>query len=90
MVPLEKPWYQILLLLMPIIGAVGGVLAVIFMGVTGTANDLLYGNKGTDWWTGQWWWIPLTPMGGLVVSILRKGWKISKDVPRAIALANQA
>jgi H+/Cl- antiporter ClcA len=89
MVPLEKPWYQRLLLLAPIIGAIGGMLAVFFMGVTGTANDLLYANTGTGWWAGRWWWIPLTAIGGLVVALLRRAWKISDDVPGAIALAHQ-
>jgi H+/Cl- antiporter ClcA len=90
MVPLEKRWYQKLLLLAPVIGVAGGVLAVAFMGITGTANDLLYGNTGTGWWAGRWWWIPLTALGGLVVALLRKTWKISKNVPGAIALAHQA
>jgi H+/Cl- antiporter ClcA len=90
MVPLEKPWYQKLLLLAPVIGAVGGILAVIFMRITGTANSLLYGNTGTGVWDGRWWWIPLTAVGGLIVALLRNIWKIDKEVPGAIALANQA
>src|SRR5512139_1091013 len=90
MVPLEKPWYRKLLILAPVIGAAGGVLAVIFMGITGTATGFLYGNTGTGWWDGHWWWIPLTALGGLVVALLRRTWKISRDVPGAIALAHQA
>ncbi len=90
MVPLEKPWYRKILLLAPVIGIVGGGLAVIFMGITGSANNLFYGNTGTGWWDGRWWWIPLTALGGLVVALLRKTWKISRTVPGAIALANQA
>jgi H+/Cl- antiporter ClcA len=89
-VPFEKPWYQKLLMLAPVIGVASGVLAVIFMGITGTTTDLLFGNTGTGWWAGRWWWIPLTALGGLVVTLLRKTWKISKDVPGAIALAQQA
>jgi len=90
MVPLEKPWYQKLLILAPVIGAVGGVLAVIFMGITGTATGFLFGNTGTGWWDGRWWWIPLTALGGLVVALLRKTWNIPRDVPGAIALAHRA
>jgi H+/Cl- antiporter ClcA len=90
MVPLEKSWYRKLLLLAPVIGAVGGVLAVVFMRITGTANSLLHGNTGTGWWDGRWWWIPLTALGGLIVALLRKTWKIPDQVPGAIALANQA
>lgn len=89
MVPFEKRWYQKLLMFAPVIGVVGGVLALIFMGITGTAIDLLFGNTGTGWWTGRWWWIPLTALGGLAVALLRKTWNISKDVPGAVALAQQ-
>jgi hypothetical protein len=87
---LEKSWYKKLLMLAPVIGVAGGVLALVFMGITGTANDLLFGDTGTGWWTGRWWWIPLTALGGLVVTLLRKTWKISKHVPGAIELAQQA
>lgn len=90
MVPFEKPWYQKLLLLAAVIGSVAGGLAVVFMGITGFAIDLLYGNTGAGWWAGRWWWIPLTALGGLLVALLRKAWKVSNDVPGAIALANQA
>jgi H+/Cl- antiporter ClcA len=90
MIPFEKPWYQRLLMLALVIGVVGGVLALLFMGITGTANDLLFGDTGTGWWAGRWWWIPLTALGGLVVSLLRKVWKISKHVPGSVALAQQA
>lgn len=89
MVPLEKRWYQKLLMFAPIIGAVGGVLALLFMRITGTATGFLFGNTGTGWWDGRWWWIPLTALGGLVVALLRKNWKISEQVPGAVALAQQ-
>ncbi len=90
MIPLEKPWYQKLLLFSPVIGAAGGALAVVFMSITGGANDLLYGNTGTGLWDGHWWWIPFTALGGIVVALLRKTWRISKNVPGAIALAQHA
>ena len=90
MVPLEKPWYRKLLMLAPVIGVAGGVLAVIFMGITGTATGFLFGNTGTSWWDGRWWWIPLTALGGVVVALLRNTWKVSRSVPGAIALAHQA
>lgn len=89
MVPLEKPWYRRLLILSAVIGVAGGLLAVIFMGITGTATGFLFGNIGTGWWDGRWWWIPLTALGGMVVALLRKTWKISRYVPGAIALAHK-
>lgn len=90
MVPLEKPWYQKLLLFSAPIGMVGGALAVVFMSLTGTANQWLYGGTGSGWFAGRWWWIPLTALGGLLVALLRQAWKVPREVPGAIALAHQA
>jgi H+/Cl- antiporter ClcA len=86
MLPFEKPWYRKLLLLAPLIGAAAGVLALI----TGTASGFFFGGTNTGWWNGRWWWIPLTAFGGLIVSLLRKAWKIPKVVPGSVALAQQA
>jgi H+/Cl- antiporter ClcA len=90
MLPFEKPWYRKLLMLAPVIGAAAGLSAVIFMGITGTASGFFFGDTGTGWWAGRWWWIPLTALGGLIVSLLRKAWKIPKLVPGSIALAQMA
>ncbi len=90
MLPLEKPWYKKLLLLALGLGAVGGVSTLVFTEITNASISFVFGNSGTGWWSGQWWWIPLTALGGLVVSGLRKTWKIQKDVPGSIALAQQA
>ena len=49
-----------------------------------------FGNTGIDWWAGNWWWIPLTSLGGLTVTLLRKFWRVPEQVPGAIALAHQA
>ncbi len=90
MLPFEKPWFRKLLILAPIIGAAAGVLALIFMGITGTASSFFFGGTGTGFWAGRWWWIPLTAFGGLIVSVLRKAWKIPKVVPGSVALAQMA
>jgi hypothetical protein len=63
MLPLEKPWYQKLLVLALVLGVAGGVWALIFMGIVNTGTGLFLGDSGTDWWTGKWWWIPLTALG---------------------------
>lgn len=90
MIPLDKLWYRKLLVFAPVIGVVTGALAVLFMGITGTATDLLFGDTGIGWWAGHWWWIPVTAIGGLAVALLRKQWGVSHEVPGAIALAHQA
>jgi H+/Cl- antiporter ClcA len=87
MLPLEKPWYRTLLILTLLIGAAGGVLALAFNVVTGAGIDFFFGNAGTGWWQGHWWWIPLTATGGLIVAVLRRAWKVPAQVPSPIKLA---
>ena len=60
------------------------------MGVTGAGIGFLFGSTGAELWSGNWWWIPLTAVGGLIVSALRKLWKVPQEVPSPIALAHQA
>jgi len=90
MLPIDKPWYRKLLFFALLIGIVGGVGALLFTSVTGIATTRFFGGTGTGWWEGQWWWILLTAVGGLLIAILRKAWKISPSVPGSIALAQQA
>jgi H+/Cl- antiporter ClcA len=89
MLPLEKRWYQKLLVLALVLGVAGGVWALIFMGIINMGIGFFFGDSGTDWWTGKWWWIPLTALGGLIVAVLRKIWKIQPKVPGAVELARQ-
>jgi H+/Cl- antiporter ClcA len=90
MLPLEQSWYQKLLVLALVLGVAAGVSALVFMGITGTGTDFFFGDSGTGWWTGNWWWIPLTALGGLTVAVLRKIWKIPQKVTDPITLAHQA
>lgn len=90
MLPLEKRWYQKLLVLALVLGVAGGLWALLFMGIVNTGTGFFFGGSGTDWWGGAWWWIPLTALGGLAVAVLRTAWKVPSKVPGAIALAQQA
>ena len=90
MLPIDKSWYQKLLAIALALGLAGGVSALLFMGITGVGIDFFFGDSGTDWWSGKWWWVPLTALGGLLVSLLRKTWKIPEKVPGSIALVRQA
>ena len=90
MLPLEKPWYRKLIFFALVLGGVSGLLVLLFMSITDTGTSFFFGDTGAGWWSGNWWWIPLTAVGGLLVSLLRKAWKIPPKVPGAIALANQA
>ncbi len=90
MLPLDQAWYKRLLLFALILGGAGGVLALAFNGVTGVGIDRFFGDTGTGWWAGRWWWIPLTAGGGLVVAGLRRVWKVPDYVPSPIKLAHDA
>lgn len=90
MLPLEKSWYRKLLIVALVLGTVCGLLVLLFMGITNTGIGFFYGDSGVGWWSGKWWWIPLTAFGGLLIAVLRRAWKIPSKVPGAIALANQA
>lgn len=87
MLPLEKPWYSKLLLFALLLGIAGGLAALVYIGITGTASAFLFGNNGTGWWSGHWWWILITALGGLAVAALRSAWKVPEKVPGAIAVA---
>jgi len=90
MLPLEKPWYRKLLLLTLVIGIAGGILSLAFSSVTGAGINFFFGDVGTGWWDGKWWWIPLMAIGGFTVSMLRKIWKVPSKVPSPIELAHDA
>jgi H+/Cl- antiporter ClcA len=88
--PLDRPWYRKLLGYALVLGLAGGALAVVYMGVTGAGSDLFFGDAGTDWWTGEWWWIPLIALGGLIVAWLCQLLSVPDEVPGSIAYAQQA
>lgn len=90
MLPLDKPWYTKLLLLSLLLGAFGGVAALLYTGITDRGIAVIFGDAQSGWFTGDWWWILVTAGGGLVVAGLRKAWTIPENVPGAIALAGQA
>ena len=90
MLPVEQSWYQRLLVHAFVLGVAAGVSALVFMGITGTGTDFFFGDSGTGWWTGNWWWIPLTAFGGLTVAVMRKLWEVPKKVTDPITLAHQA
>lgn len=90
MLPVGEAWYRKLLAYGFALGLAGGVLALLYMGVTGAGVGVFFGDAGTDWWSGEWWWIPLIAAGGLIVALLRKWWSIPEDVPGAIELTRRA
>jgi len=84
--PFDVPWYRRLLAFAVLLGISGGVLGLIYLGTTGWVIDrLLPATDGTAW-SGEWWWIPLAAVGGLIVVMLRTMWHIPNEVPGGVAL----
>ncbi len=63
--PLHQPWYRELLVVAAAVGAIVGVLGLVYLGITGVASDLIFGEPQTQAWSGQWWWVAVTAAGGL-------------------------
>jgi H+/Cl- antiporter ClcA len=89
MLPLSEAWYRKLLVAALVLGVGGGVVALVYSGVTNFGIKLFYGEPTTEAWSGQWWWIPLVSGGAVLVAALRGLWSVPKKVPGAIALAKR-
>jgi chloride channel protein, CIC family len=85
-VPFDLPWYRRLLGVAFLLGITGGVLGLVYLGATGWVIDRLFPASEGVAWSGDWWWIPLTAVGGLVVVILRTTWHVPDEVPGGVAL----
>lgn len=90
MLPLDQSWYRKLLALAVLFGVGGGIAALVVMGAINYLIGLMFANTPFGWLGGQWWWIPLTAAGALLVTFLRQMWKVPDEVPGSIALAKQA
>jgi len=86
MLPFGSDWYRRLLGVAVILGVAGGILGLVYLGLTGEAIDLFFGEAGTAWWSGEWWWIPLIAAGGLTVAALRQMWRVPEKVPGGVAI----
>jgi H+/Cl- antiporter ClcA len=89
MLPLSEAWYRKLLVAALVLGVGGGVVALVYSGITNFGIDLFYGEPTSDVWSGQWWWIPLVSAGAVLVVVLRGRLKVPEKVPGAIAFAKR-
>jgi H+/Cl- antiporter ClcA len=89
MLPLSEEWYRKLMVAALVLGVGGGVIALVYSGVTNFGIGRLYGDPTSEAWSGQWWWIPLVSGGAVLVTALRGLWKVPKKVPGAVALAKR-
>lgn len=89
LLPVSEAWYRRLLVLALVIGAGGGVVALVFSAVTGYGLDLFFGDPSSEPWSGRWWWVPLVSGGAVLVTAVRRWWSVPKKVPGAVAFARQ-
>src|SRR6187431_476374 len=86
----ENSWYRKLIVYSLLIGFVGGTTALLFTETTNWGLGLLFGDRGTEAWSGSLWWIPITSFGALLMTFLRKKLHVAKEVPGAVQLAKEA
>ena len=86
MLPLDLPWYRRLVGVAFILGVAGGIYGLIYLGATGAIIDVFFGDAGTSWWSGEWWWIPLIAVGGISVAALRQAWRVPEKVPGGVKI----
>ena len=54
--PLHQPWYRELLVVAAAVGAIVGVLGLVYRDHR-VASDLIFGEPQTQALSGQWWWV---------------------------------
>ena len=86
MLPFGSDWYRRLFGVAVLLGIAGGVFGLVYLGGTGEVIDLFFGDAGTAWWSGEWWWIPLIAAGGLAVAALRQMWHVPEKVPGGVEI----
>jgi H+/Cl- antiporter ClcA len=66
-----------------ILGVVGAVAGLVFLGVTGTGATW-YGDPGLGWFDGPLWWVGVAAGAGLVVGLLRRAFRMPWNTPGVI------
>ena len=84
-VPIAERWYRELIGAAVLIGGFGGLLALVFSGVTTTLIELVFGSPTSEPFSGSWWWILFVSAGAMLVAFLRARLRVAKDVPGAVA-----
>ncbi len=67
-----------------LLGVVGALAGLVFLGVTGIGNNW-YDVSDPGWFGGHWWWVAVTAGAGVVVGLLRSLTKLPAKIPGLIA-----
>ncbi len=86
MLPFDLPWYRRLLGAAFGLGIAGGILSLAYLTFSGAMTEWVFGSPDGTLWSGQWWWIPLAAVGGLIVVWLRRSWKVAEHVPGGVEI----
>ncbi len=84
--PLDQLWYRELLVVALLVGGALGVLGIAYLGITGAAAGLIFGDPRLEAWSGEWWWIPFIAAGGLLITVLRSWWAAPDHIPGGVAV----
>jgi H+/Cl- antiporter ClcA len=67
-----------------VLGVVGALASLVFMGVIGFGDDW-YVVARPGWFGGQWWWIAVTAAAGVLVGLVRRLTRLPEHTPGLIA-----
>jgi H+/Cl- antiporter ClcA len=67
-----------------LLGVVGAVAGLVFLGVTDVGNNW-YHVSDPSWFGGHWWWVAATAGAGVLVGLLRSLTKLPAKIPGLIA-----
>lgn len=81
--PLENREILRMVLYAIVLGVVGAVSGLVFLGVIGIGPDW-YGEADMGWFDGHVWWVAVAAGAGLIVGILRKAFAMPSEVPGLI------
>jgi H+/Cl- antiporter ClcA len=86
MLPFDQGWYRRIVGFAVLLGIAGGILGLVYLGITGALADVFFDSGGVRPWSGEWWWIPFVAAGGLVVTLLHSVWRVPAKVPGGVEL----
>lgn len=66
-----------------ILGVVGAVSGIVFLGITGLGADW-YGDPGFGWFDGPVWWLAVAIAAGAIVGALRRVLRMPEEIPGLI------
>ncbi|MGE3413846.1 MAG: chloride channel protein, partial [Dehalococcoidia bacterium] len=67
-----------------VLGVFGALVGLVFMGVIGFGGGW-YDDSDPGWFGGQWWWVAVATVAGVLVGLLRRVLHLPEELPGLIA-----